>query len=229
MYVVETGLTLLAQKSLPLKFCPEAFATTVYLINRMPSRKLKNKSPIELLYNTLPDYMSLRVFGCLCFPLLRPYNRHKLDFRSSPCTFLGYISNQKGYKCLTNEGRIIVSRHVVFNENIFPFVSKDIKTSCKVYNPKISIPPILVCTKVLEEQTSQSPYDTHEENSETSSHDNNITGNYEESTPSYNNLPEPEMKPEESNHATPPTTRNNATTYSKKQHSKQSTGSLYDH
>ena len=65
----------------------------------------------------------MRVFGCLCFPLTRPYNQHKLDFRSQPCVFLGYATRHKGYKCLTASGKIILTRHVVFDEYVFPFHS----------------------------------------------------------------------------------------------------------
>lgn len=35
-HIVETGLTLLHHASIPLTFWPEAFATAVYLINRLP-------------------------------------------------------------------------------------------------------------------------------------------------------------------------------------------------
>jgi histone deacetylase 1/2 len=33
LYIVKTGLTLLSHASIPLSYCPYAFATTVYLIN----------------------------------------------------------------------------------------------------------------------------------------------------------------------------------------------------
>lgn len=63
----------------------------------------------------------LCVFGYACFLYLRPYNQHKLQFRSKRCTFFGFEPNHKGYKCLDDNGRVFVSRHVVFDETQFPF------------------------------------------------------------------------------------------------------------
>lgn len=62
------------------------------------------------------------VFGCLCFPWLRPYDSHKLDSRSTPCVFLGYSPSQSAYFCLDRTtNRIFTSLHVVFHEAVFPF------------------------------------------------------------------------------------------------------------
>uniref|UniRef100_A0A2N9I2K1 Uncharacterized protein n=1 Tax=Fagus sylvatica TaxID=28930 RepID=A0A2N9I2K1_FAGSY len=48
---------------------------------------------------------------------MRPYNPHKLAFRSKKCIFLGYSSNHHGYHCLDlTTHRIFSSRDVVFNE-----------------------------------------------------------------------------------------------------------------
>jgi hypothetical protein len=61
----------------------------------------------------------MRVFGCKCFPLLRPYTANKLEYRSKPCIFLGY--NHAGYRCLDPvTGRVYLSGHVVFYESSFP-------------------------------------------------------------------------------------------------------------
>ena len=87
--IVETGLTLLAQATMPIKFWDEAFRTAVFLINRLPTPLLHMATPLETLFHIKPSYTQLKVFDCECFPNTRPYNNHKLDFRSKPCIFLG--------------------------------------------------------------------------------------------------------------------------------------------
>jgi len=87
----------------------------------MPTLILQNQSPFECLFNRTPDYDFLRTFGCLYFPFLCPYHAHKLDFRSSPCVFLGYSSSHFGYRCLDlTSQHIYISRHIRFHENVFP-------------------------------------------------------------------------------------------------------------
>lgn len=109
-HLVETGLTLLFNASMPLKYWADAFATATYLINRHPMKQLQLTSPWQKLFKLPPAYSSLRVFGCACYPWLRPYTPHKLDPRSKRCVFLGYTLNHKGYKCLDiTTGRIYIS------------------------------------------------------------------------------------------------------------------------
>lgn len=69
-----------------------------------------------------PDYHTLKVFGCLCYPYLRPYASNKLNSRSKPCVFIGYCGTQKGYMCLEHKSnRLYISRHVRFVEKKIPF------------------------------------------------------------------------------------------------------------
>jgi histone deacetylase 1/2 len=120
-HLVETGLTLLSQANIPLKYWDHAFITAAYLINRMPTPTLQNNSPYFKLLNKQPDYKALKIFGCACFPFLRPYHNTKLAYRSQECIFLGYSSSYKGYKCLSSDGHIYVSKDVLFNEQKFPY------------------------------------------------------------------------------------------------------------
>ena len=77
-HIVETGLTLLHQASMPSTFWTAAFQTAVYLINRMPTRVLQYQSPFDILFHKPPNLRKLRVFSCLCYPWLHPYASHKL-------------------------------------------------------------------------------------------------------------------------------------------------------
>ncbi|GAU39478.1 hypothetical protein TSUD_159100 [Trifolium subterraneum] len=122
--IVEMGLTLLSQASMPLKFWDHNLTQAVYLINKLPSSALPSfKSPHHLLFNVCPDYTQLKVFGCLCFPHLRPYNKNKLQLRSSPCIYLGVSLQHKGHKYLDASGKIYVSKDVIFHESNFPYTN----------------------------------------------------------------------------------------------------------
>lgn len=110
---------------MPLKFRDEAFSIATYLINCLPTRVIDNASPLERLFGVKPNYSLLKACGCACWPHLRPYNSHKLAFRSKQCVFIGYNYHHKGYKCLDiSSGRIFILRDVVFDEEVFPFSEK---------------------------------------------------------------------------------------------------------
>ena len=120
-HIVENGLTLLAQASLPIHYWDEAVRTAVYIYNILPTPVLHSKSPIEVLLHAKPDYSMLKTFGCSCYPNIRPFSRHKLDFRSVHCIFLGCSLNHKVYKFMDHNGRVYISRDVIFIEFNFPY------------------------------------------------------------------------------------------------------------
>lgn len=78
-HVVEMGLTLLAHTFIPITLWNHNFSTSVYFINRIPSPNLpKFNSPFSALYGEESECKYRKVFGCLSFPLLILYNKHKL-------------------------------------------------------------------------------------------------------------------------------------------------------
>ncbi|RDX65418.1 hypothetical protein CR513_55926, partial [Mucuna pruriens] len=113
-HIVEFGFTLLTYVVLPFKISDYAFSTRVYLINRLLTSFLHFAIPYHKLFSQLLDYNFLKIFGCPCFPLLHPYNRNKLQFRSQECVFLRYSTSHKGYRCLSHDD-------MIFNQLRFPY------------------------------------------------------------------------------------------------------------
>ncbi|GAA0157982.1 transmembrane signal receptor [Lithospermum erythrorhizon] len=147
-HIVETGLTLLAKASMPLKYWDDAFSSAVYLINRLPNKSLDYMSPYQKVCGRHPQYNLLKVFGCRCYPYLRPYNKHKLHFRSLPCIFTGYSFQHKGYKCFhLASGREYIVRHVVFDEQLFPFAQGSTTSVSSLFFPNhVSSTPLGILT-----------------------------------------------------------------------------------
>ena len=59
---------------------------------------------------------------------------HKLAPRSMECVLLGFPDSHKGYRCLDlSTNRIIISRHVVFDDQQFPF-SRNSPAPLSVYD-----------------------------------------------------------------------------------------------
>ena len=140
MNLTETARTLLTASKVPHKFWVEAFSTALYLINRLPISGIA-KSPWELLFHKAPDYSKLKVFGCSCYPWLKPYTQSKFDGKSIHCVFLGYSLQQKGYRCLDPSAtRVYISRHVLFNEVHFPFHDLKLPTVQPSQPPPTSLP-----------------------------------------------------------------------------------------
>ena len=47
--------------------------------NHMPTPTLHISSPFDKLFDSLPNYTKLWVFGCLCYSWFHHYSQHKLD------------------------------------------------------------------------------------------------------------------------------------------------------
>ncbi|MCH80898.1 retrovirus-related Pol polyprotein from transposon TNT 1-94, partial [Trifolium medium] len=96
-------------------------ASTQFISSIASPLPLSNTILYTALFKQKHDFNFLKIFGCACFPLLRPYTAHKFDFRSHECLFLGYSTSHKGYKCLSPTGRLYISKDVLFNESRFPY------------------------------------------------------------------------------------------------------------
>lgn len=121
-HITELGITMMYCSKVPQQLWVEAFFTATFLSNLLPLSVLAdNKGSYEALHGSAPVYSSLRIFGCKCYPYLRPYMHDKLDPKSLVCVFLGYNEKYKGYRCYyPPTGKVYISRHVLFDETSYP-------------------------------------------------------------------------------------------------------------
>lgn len=124
-HILSIARALKFQSNVPLYLWGECCLIAVHIINRLPSPILKT-TPYKKLYNQVPSYSYLKVFGCLCFASTLSHNRSKFSPRSKPCVFIGYPFGVKGYKLLDlTTNNIFISRDVIFHKTTFPFVSSN--------------------------------------------------------------------------------------------------------
>nr|XP_009621123.1 uncharacterized protein LOC104112804 [Nicotiana tomentosiformis] len=76
------------QGVIPVKFWGECAATAIYLLNRLPSVILQNKSTFEMLHSHPPNLGHLRTFGCLAYAS-NPSVTDKMSPKAIPSTLMG--------------------------------------------------------------------------------------------------------------------------------------------
>ena len=122
-HLIKTTQALLFQGNVPKSYWGEAVLTATYMINRILSQVLDNKSPVEILKSFYPHFktsngLTPRVFRRTTFVHVHSQHRDKLDPRAIKCVLLGYSSIKKGYKCYNPLARkFYISVDVTFIEN----------------------------------------------------------------------------------------------------------------
>ncbi len=106
---------------------------SVCLQNRtaIPGRTI----PYQHSFGTQPDINHVRIFGCAALAYLEKEKRHKLDFKTEECIYLG-ISPRHSHDTHTllklSTKKVIYRRNVSFNERSFP---------ARIKNPSCTIEP----------------------------------------------------------------------------------------
>ncbi|GKA09506.1 zinc finger, CCHC-type containing protein [Tanacetum coccineum] len=93
--VLSTTRSMMKAMKLPLTFWAEAVKHAIYILNRVPTRALVDKTPYEALYNRKPNLENLRIFGCTAYAKITIPHLKKLDDRSIPMIYLGVEEGSK--------------------------------------------------------------------------------------------------------------------------------------
>lgn len=124
-HILNVSRALLFQANLPIKFWGKAVLTAAYLINRNPSSVLNGRSSYEVIHGVAPDYKALRVFGSVCYVHRTSRDKDKFGPRSRLCVFVGYPIGKKCWKVYDIDRNVfLVSRDVVFREDLFPYADQ---------------------------------------------------------------------------------------------------------
>jgi hypothetical protein len=117
--VVEMARCLLKSMRVPARFWGEAVKTTVYLLNRAPTKSLNHQPPFEAWFARKPGVKHLRTFGCKAYVKRFGLGISKLSDRSTLGVFLGYEPGTKGYQIYDPvKDKLMISRDVIFDEKM---------------------------------------------------------------------------------------------------------------
>lgn len=125
--ILNMARSLLFQSGMSNVFWGEAILYVVFLLNRLPSVVLKWKTPYQLLFGKIADYSRIKNFGWMCYCTIVSPRRDKFSPKASKCVFMGFSPGKKGYNVYNlEEKRFMVSRDVIFIEEIYPFKNRDV-------------------------------------------------------------------------------------------------------
>ena len=114
--ILDMARCMVKHRNLPKSFWGEAVNTAVYVLNRCPTKKLKDKVPEEVWSGKKPSVSHFKVFGALCHKHVPDAKRKKLDDKSEAMILVGYHATG-AYKLYNPKTKkMTFSRDVIVDE-----------------------------------------------------------------------------------------------------------------
>ena len=106
-------------KGLSLKYWVEDINCENCIVNRTPTKDLKNITSKEAWTKIKLDVSHFHVFGSIAWAHIPDEKRKALQPKSEKCIFVGYSEDVKVYRLFQPHcNEIIIRRYVKFDENI---------------------------------------------------------------------------------------------------------------
>ena len=108
---------MLQESKMPAKYWAEAAGMSVFILNRVSTKKLDQATPFEAYYGKKSTvYPELKIFGSFGYAHLPKAVQRSLGPRSELIRLVGYSETVKGFKVVNEAGRIYYSRSVSWKE-----------------------------------------------------------------------------------------------------------------
>ena len=118
--VMEMARCLMFEKKLLKEFWAEAVNTSVYLLNRLPTKALENKTSYEAWHGVKPNTDHLRDFGSLCYAYIPDVKRDKLNEKVEIGMLTVYNDNLKVYRIYKLKSKKVEAcRDIRINESSY--------------------------------------------------------------------------------------------------------------
>lgn len=102
---------------MPHYFWGEAVITSMYILNRSPTKKLQGCTPEKARSGHKPSVSHFKIFGSLCFKHVLEQLRRKLDDRAKSMVLIGYHPTG-AYKLYNPKmKKVLVNRDVLIDES----------------------------------------------------------------------------------------------------------------
>ncbi|XAR65337.1 RNA-directed DNA polymerase [Bertholletia excelsa] len=93
--ITEMARSMMIGKGLPKRFWAEAVHTAIYILNRCPTKAVRNRTPYEAWHKRKPVVAHLNIFGSIAYSHVSVENRDKFDERGEKLIFIGYSDESK--------------------------------------------------------------------------------------------------------------------------------------
>ena len=109
--------SMLKGKELSNSLWAEVVHTTIYILNRSPTKSVRNRTPYEAWSGRKPEVSHLKVFSCPAYSLNKAPNKDKFDQKGEKLLFVGYNDESTGYRLLNPvNNKLTGVRDVIFDE-----------------------------------------------------------------------------------------------------------------
>jgi hypothetical protein len=105
---MEMAQSMLTTKHLSNEYLVEVIATAVYILNKCPTKSVKNIVPQAAWTGSKHNVAHLKVFGCITYTHVPDELRRKLDNKGHKCIFVGYFEETKRYKLYDPVARKVI-------------------------------------------------------------------------------------------------------------------------